>query len=72
VFDEPGVTRDRTYHICEYGFKYFQVVDTGGLVFDDSYTTKKVEGAVDAAINHHKELRLITEQCVRGSSLKFY
>ena len=35
VFDEPGVTRDRTYG---YGFwreHEFRVVDTGGLVFDD-------------------------------------
>jgi len=35
VFNEPGVTRDRTYG---YGFwreHEFRVVDTGGLVFDD-------------------------------------
>ncbi len=35
VFDEPGVTRDRTYKNAFWGDRDFLVVDTGGLVFDD-------------------------------------
>jgi GTPase len=35
VFDEPGVTRDRTYKPAFWGDREFLVVDTGGLVFDD-------------------------------------
>ena len=35
VFDEPGVTRDRTYGYGFWGGHEFRVVDTGGLVFDD-------------------------------------
>ncbi|MCU0552376.1 MAG: ribosome biogenesis GTPase Der [Leptolyngbya sp. Prado105] len=35
VFDEPGVTRDRTYKKAFWRDRDFQVVDTGGLVFDD-------------------------------------
>ena len=35
VFDKPGVTRDRTYQNAEWGGIEFQVVDTGGLVFED-------------------------------------
>ncbi len=35
VFDEPGVTRDRTYKRAYWRDREFQVVDTGGLVFDD-------------------------------------
>ena len=35
VFDKPGVTRDRTYQNANWGGKEFQVVDTGGLVFED-------------------------------------
>ena len=35
VFDKPGVTRDRTYQKASWGGKEFQIVDTGGLVFDD-------------------------------------
>ncbi len=35
VYDEPGVTRDRTYLEAYWGDRDFVVVDTGGLVFDD-------------------------------------
>ena len=35
VFDKPGVTRDRTYQNASWGGKEFQVIDTGGLVFED-------------------------------------
>ncbi|HEY9907624.1 MAG TPA: ribosome biogenesis GTPase Der [Thermosynechococcaceae cyanobacterium] len=35
VFDEPGVTRDRTYKPAFWSDREFLVVDTGGLVFDD-------------------------------------
>jgi GTPase len=35
VYDEPGVTRDRTYKQAYWGDREFQIVDTGGLVFDD-------------------------------------
>ncbi|BAT55088.1 GTP-binding protein EngA [Nostoc sp. NIES-3756] len=35
VHDEPGVTRDRTYLQAYWGDRDFQVVDTGGLVFND-------------------------------------
>lgn len=35
VYDEPGVTRDRTYQAAFWRDRDFLVVDTGGLVFDD-------------------------------------
>ncbi len=35
VYDEPGITRDRTYRPAFWQDRDFQVVDTGGLVFDD-------------------------------------
>ena len=35
VYDEPGVTRDRTYGKGFWGAHEFSVIDTGGLVFDD-------------------------------------
>lgn len=35
VHDEPGVTRDRTYRNAYWRDRDFQVVDTGGLLFDD-------------------------------------
>eukprot|EP00985_Skeletonema_marinoi_P001329 scaffold532_cov174-Skeletonema_marinoi.AAC.1 len=36
VADEEGITRDRTYRTAEFLGETFQVVDTGGLVFDDN------------------------------------
>jgi GTPase len=35
VHDESGITRDRTYRPAFWQDREFQVVDTGGLVFDD-------------------------------------
>ncbi len=35
VYDQPGITRDRTYRNCFWGKHDFTVVDTGGLVFAD-------------------------------------
>lgn len=35
VHDEPGVTRDRTYKTAYWQDREFQIVDTGGMVFDD-------------------------------------
>lgn len=35
VYDEPGITRDRTYRPAFWRDREFMVVDTGGLVFDD-------------------------------------
>lgn len=36
VHDEPGITRDRTYRLGDWLDYNFQVVDTGGIVFDDT------------------------------------
>ena len=35
VFDEPGITRDRIYRKAFWCNHDFQIVDTGGLVFDE-------------------------------------
>jgi GTP-binding protein len=35
VSDEVGITRDRTYRNAEFIGEHFQIVDTGGIVFDD-------------------------------------
>ena len=39
VHDEVGVTRDRTYLRSEFVGKTFDVVDTGGLIFDDDQSS---------------------------------
>lgn len=35
VHDQPGITRDRTYRNAYWRDREFQIVDTGGLIFDD-------------------------------------
>ena len=55
VFDEPGVTRDRTYKRAFWQNKEFQIVDTGGLVFDDDteflpYIREQAEAALTEAV----------------------
>ena len=51
VYDQPGVTRDRTYQAAFWGDREFMVVDTGGLVFDDDteflpYIREQAEAAL--------------------------
>ena len=36
VHDEPGITRDRTYRTATWCDYNYQVVDTGGIIFDDN------------------------------------
>jgi GTP-binding protein len=54
VHDEAGVTRDRTYRRAEFGGKVFDIVDTGGLVFDDK--------AEDVFTSHIRDQALIALQ----------
>lgn len=35
VHNQPGITRDRTYRLASWSGYNFQVVDTGGIIFDD-------------------------------------
>jgi len=39
VADESGITRDRTYRQAEFLGEYFEICDTGGLVFDEDENT---------------------------------
>jgi GTP-binding protein len=55
VFDEPGITRDRTYKKAFWQDREFQIVDTGGLVFDDDteflpYIREQAEAALVEAV----------------------
>ena len=39
VADEAGITRDRTYRDADFLGEAFQIIDTGGLVFDEDPNT---------------------------------
>ena len=55
VHDEPGITRDRTYRLGSHnGFNY-QVIDTGGMVFDDRDEDVFAEKITEQAILGLKE-----------------
>ncbi|MDB9314255.1 ribosome biogenesis GTPase Der [Spirulina sp. CS-785/01] len=52
VHDEPGITRDRTYQNAFWLDRDFQVVDTGGLIFDDDTEFLPfIREQVNAALN---------------------
>jgi ribosome biogenesis GTPase A len=53
VHDEPGITRDRTYRTATHNGYNFQVIDTGGIVFDDTedvFASKITEQALQGCV----------------------
>ncbi|MBI2945447.1 MAG: ribosome biogenesis GTPase Der [Candidatus Wallbacteria bacterium] len=51
VHNEPGVTRDRLYGICEWGGLAFEVIDTGGLEPGDRAQIRRhIHRQVDKAV----------------------
>lgn len=51
VYDQPGVTRDRLYRECDWSGHEFLLVDTGGLMVDETEEmASQVAGQVKAAI----------------------
>ena len=51
VYDEPGVTRDRLYGLCEWLTKTIRVIDTGGIVLKDELFKDEVMMQVEIAID---------------------
>ncbi len=51
VYDQPGVTRDRLYGLCEWLTKTLRVIDTGGIVLKDEMFKDEVMMQVDIAID---------------------
>jgi GTP-binding protein len=51
VGDEPGITRDRIFHLVEWDGKQFEIIDTGGIVPDEKeILPEKVLEQADLAI----------------------
>ncbi len=51
VEDQPGVTRDRRYGLCEYDGRVFRVVDTGGIDFS-------AEGSIAVGMRKQADLAI--------------
>lgn len=64
VDDEEGITRDRTYRDANFLGENFQVVDTGGLVFDDNEGTlfaKEIREQAMVAIDESSGVILVVD-----------
>jgi len=63
VADEAGITRDRTYREANFLGENFQVVDTGGLVFDDVDTlfAKEIREQAMVAIDESSGVILVVD-----------
>ncbi|VEU35366.1 unnamed protein product [Pseudo-nitzschia multistriata] len=64
VADEEGITRDRTYRNANFLGENFQVVDTGGLVFDDNEKTlfaKEIREQAMVAIDESSGVILVVD-----------
>ena len=62
VEDEPGITRDRLYADAEWNGKKFQVVDTGGIVFDErDPLTEQIRVQANVALAEADVVLFLTE-----------
>jgi GTPase len=64
VADEEGITRDRTYRQANFLGENFQIVDTGGLVFDDDESTlfaKEIREQAMVAIDESSGVILVVD-----------
>lgn len=64
VADQSGITRDRTYRNANFLGEQFQVIDTGGLVFDDdpnTLFTKEIRQQAMVAISEASGVILVVD-----------
>ncbi|KAG7342852.1 ribosome-associated GTPase EngA [Nitzschia inconspicua] len=72
VADEEGITRDRTYRQANFLGENFQIVDTGGLVFDDDENTlfaKEIREQAMVAIDESSGVILVVDGQVGLTSM---
>jgi GTPase len=72
VADESGITRDRTYRQAEFLGENFQLVDTGGLVFDEDDTTlfaKEIRQQANIAISESSGVIFVVDGQVGMTAL---
>ena len=58
----PGVTRDRVMHLVQFGERFLELVDTGGMGIEDSDNlTENVEEQIEAAIDSAALILLVVD-----------
>ncbi len=62
VADKPGVTRDKILGIVEWDGKYFHLIDTGGITFDQNDSiTEQVKKQIEIASNEADLILFLTD-----------
>ena len=62
VGDEPGITRDRIHGLAEYDGRHFEVIDTGGIVPDDSeYIPAQILKQAQVALERASHIILLVD-----------
>ncbi len=70
VSEEPGVTRDRNYHLTNWSNRSFYVVDTGGLVPQtDDLILRQVKTQAEIAISEADLILFMVDAQVGGQTL---
>jgi len=73
VGDEPGITRDRLHGVTEYRGRPFELIDTGGIVVDDSeYIPSQILKQASVALNLAAQIIFLVDGRaeITGSRLK--
>lgn len=62
VGDEPGITRDRMHAQAEHRGRRFEVIDTGGIVVNDSeYIPSQILKQAQVALNHASHIIFLVD-----------
>ncbi len=70
VSDEPGVTRDRNYHLTDWNNRSFYVVDTGGLIPQtDDLILRQVKTQAEIAISEADLILFMVDAQVGAQTL---
>src|SRR5580658_8680657 len=73
VGDQPGITRDRLHGSAEYQGRGFELIDTGGIVVDDSeYIPSQILKQASVALNLAAQIIFLVDGRaeITGSRLK--
>ncbi|WP_304203598.1 GTPase, partial [Lactobacillus intestinalis] len=60
VEDRPGVTRDRNYAQAEWLGRKFDVIDTGGITWDDGKIEEEIRAQAEIAIDEADVIVMLT------------